>query len=287
MSEIDEQTEALKGLHELLGELPQEPAECPDPACPKGTDAPLARLVESFMWWEAGGRHAPAAVEKLCAELVDYNELRICLPDEVLAIIGTKYPRGQERCERLNAALNAVYNREHALNLETLLSMPKREARVYLDGLDGITPFIASRVMLLTLGAHAFPVDSRVASVLSEASIAEPDEQPAQIAAKMERLLRAGECREIYLGVERLIETPRKPKVKAEPQPKSEPKPDPEPEPIAEPLAEPATAPAPEPAPKPAPEPAPEPVPEQSQAEPAPSSDDETTPKPHPEPGTE
>ena len=287
MSEIDEQTEALRGLHELLGELPHEPEACPDPACPKGTDAPLARLVESFMWWEAGARHAPAAVEKLCAELVDYNELRICLPDEVLAIIGTKYPKGQERCERLNAALNAVYNREHALNLETMLSMPKREARVYLDGLDGITPFIASRVMLLTLGAHAFPVDSRVAGVLGEASIAETVEQPAQIAAKMERLLRAGECREIYLGVERLIETPRKPKAKAEPKPN----PEPDSESIADPQAEPETAPAHEPAPDPTPEPvpdsAPEPTPEQSQADPAPACDDEPTPKPHPEPGTE
>lgn len=230
MSEIDEQTEALSGLHDLLGAPPDEPIDCPDPACPKGTDAPLARLVESFLWWEAGARHAPAALEKLCAELVDYNELRICLPDEVLSIIGTRYPKGQERCERMHAALNAVYNREHTLGLETLLSMPKREARIYLEGLEGITPFIAARVMLLTLGAHAFPVDSRIAGVLGEASIAEKDETPTQVASKMERLLRAGECREIYLGVEHLSETPRKsrPKPVAKPRPEASPEPSPE-----------------------------------------------------------
>ncbi len=277
MSEIDEQTEALKGLHAMLGESPALAEEFPHPACPKGTDAPLARLVESFMWWEAGVRHAPAAVDKLCAELVDYNELRICLPDEVLAIIGTKYPKGQERCERLHAALNAVYNREHALNLETLLSMPKREARVYLEGLDGITPFIASRVMLLTLGAHAFPVDSRIAGVLEEASIADSGEQPAQVAAKMERLLRAGECREIYLGVEHLSETPRRPKKKtgAGPEAKADPQAESQPEPNTDATPEPKAESEPKPGPTLRAEP------EQNGAE------ADTPPKPNTEPGAE
>lgn len=212
MTEADEQTQSLQSLHEVLAGVPagQAPDDCPEPACPKGADAVLARLVESFFWWEAGSKHAAAALEKLCAELVDYNELRICLPDETQTMIGVRFPRGQERCERLHATLNAIYNREHGLTLETLLSMPKREARMYLDGLEGITPFIASRVMLLTLGAHAFPVDSRVSGVLDLASLVDKGEHATAVSSKMERLLRAGECRGIYLGVEYLCDNPPK-----------------------------------------------------------------------------
>ena len=114
---------------------------------------------------------ASAAQEALAAlqdEFVDYNEMRIGMSDELAELLPKRYPLAGERCQRLRAALNTVFQREHRLSLASLAESPKRESRAYLDSLEGITPFVASRVTLLGLGAHAFPVDQRLVAVLAE-----------------------------------------------------------------------------------------------------------------------
>jgi len=189
----------LKRL-ERKGSAPAESAR--SPGAPEGVDPIVHELVHSFLVWEAGPKAAAKALAAFTREFVDYNELRIGMSDELTGLLPRKYPAGEERCERLRAVLNDIFARENALRLSPLAEQPKREARAYLDALTGMTPFVAARVSLLSLGAHAFPVDARLAQRLAKEGVCEADESAESVAGRLERHFRAGQAEGAYLLIE-------------------------------------------------------------------------------------
>lgn len=164
----------------------------------------VRQIVYSFMLWESTLSKAEKAMQGIRSELSDFNELRVCLPSELMSIIGSRYPKAEERCLRLRACLNAIFDHEHQTALPQLETLGKREARMALDALEGMVPFVAARVVLIELGGHCFPVDSRVAGVLGK--LADPDELDASIASKLERAFRAGEIAPVYAALERAFD---------------------------------------------------------------------------------
>ncbi len=172
------------------------------PPAPEGVDPVVHELVFSFLVWEAGAKSAAKALAAFAEEFVDYNELRICMSDELTALLPKKYPDGPERCERVRVALNEVFSGQHALTLAPLHEMSKRDARVYLDALDGMTHFVAARVSLLALGAHAFPLDDRLVKKLANQGVCEAGEAPDVVSGRLERHFRAGQAENAYLLLE-------------------------------------------------------------------------------------
>ena len=136
--------------------------------------------------------------ERIEQAVVDFNELRVCMPGELIRIIGERYPRVEERARRLRAALHAVYARQHRVGLENLNEMSKREARDYLESLDGTPRFVAARVTLLCLGGHAAPIDGRILRRLADRGATEASATPETASAMLERKVRAGEMLEAY-----------------------------------------------------------------------------------------
>lgn len=203
MTASDHHTKELKRLVKTLGGRHKAP-EC-NPAgttCPGYADPVLHELVFSTLVWEAGVSRATAAIEKLKGGIVDYNELRICFVEEATELIGKRYPRVEERCERLRAMLNNVYTNENALSLRHLLDASKREARAYLDALQGVPHFVAARVTAVALGGHAFPFDDRLAGSLVKHGALEPGTVPEAASGKAERVFRAGESLPAYTLIE-------------------------------------------------------------------------------------
>jgi hypothetical protein len=187
----------VKRLRATYGESVTDPAQA---ECPRGADPLLWQFVFSFLAWEAATSKASNATRKLHASVVDYNELRVCLNEELAGMIGDRYPRALERVTRLRSALNDLYRREHAVTLAKLAEMPKRDARTHLDSLDGTPPFVSARMLLLSLGGHAFPLDHRI----HQALLAE-DAAPAnfdEAAAWLERQFRVGEAAPAYALIE-------------------------------------------------------------------------------------
>jgi len=154
-------TEAPKRLQNLLKRLPASAPPAP-PALTHTNDPLIAELVRSFFLWERGSRSGEQALAEAHSQLADYNELRVCLAHEFDRIAPTDDPHGSSRFLRLRSVLNDVFRREHEVSLAHLVSLPKRDARAYLDSLEGMHPFVSGRVCLLGLGAHAMPVDSRL-----------------------------------------------------------------------------------------------------------------------------
>lgn len=186
-------------LRRLKGE---HPGAAYEPLQAEGHDPLVLEFVYSFLAWEAGPARAEPALRRLLAAVVDYNELRVCLAEELAAFIGERYPRARERMARLKSALNDLYRREHAVHLKPLLVLPKRDARQYLESLDGVPGFVAARVALLCLDGHAFPADERIAAALREEQAAPSEGGADEVASWLERQVHSGEAREAYLLVE-------------------------------------------------------------------------------------
>ncbi|MEO1585058.1 MAG: hypothetical protein AAFR96_10885 [Planctomycetota bacterium] len=195
-----------KRLESLAAEAPS-PDEQPRFAPTQLVDHPFAdpvleHLLHAFLVWEAGERRAASAPAKLAARCIDANDLRICLPSEIVAALGTTYPRAGERAERIRATLNAVFDREHEVSLASLAALGKREAKQYLDTLEGIPPYVAARTALLALDCHAFPIDDRLARLLDAEGCLPDDAPSADAQGWIERQLRAGEAPAMFLGLE-------------------------------------------------------------------------------------
>ena len=173
-------------LPEPEGPLFPEPAEAGDPL--------VHELIVSMLVWNATPTQAAAALSRLRDAVVDENELRVCFADDIAGLLGPRYPQVEERAERLLRVLNAVYGEEHAMTLDALRDASKRDARAYLDGLDGLVPFAAARVFLLGLGGHSFPVDDRLLAALIDEGVIEEGCDAAAAMSRFERAFRAGEA---------------------------------------------------------------------------------------------
>jgi hypothetical protein len=189
-------------IRKLRAGRAEPPSDTAMEGCPAASDRLLWQLVFSFLAWESSCVKASLAIRRLHTAVVDYNEMRVALADELAGMIGDRYPRVMERSARLRSALNDLYKREHAVCLERISGMAKRDARIYLESLEGTPPFVAARLLLLSLGGHAFPLDTRLQKALLEEGAVPPDLALTDASGWLERQFRAGEAAEAYLLLE-------------------------------------------------------------------------------------
>jgi len=185
-------------FEDLRGRYTIERGEDHAPEAPSHGERLIDELVRAMLQWEATHAQARGAYQRLLTGVVDYTELRICFPSEVAQMLGPRYPRVEERCERLRCVLNDIAAREQSLSLVRVSELPKREAKAYIESLEGIPRFAASRVVVFGLGGHAFPLDRRLLDHLIGAGVFEDDATVDGAAAKIERAIRAGEAADAY-----------------------------------------------------------------------------------------
>jgi len=165
-------------------------------------DPLISELVFSMLVWESSIEHAVNAAHSIEQELVDLNELRVCSPEELVRVFPSRYPKSLERCQRLNAILNAIFQKENSLSLAHLREMNKKDVIEYFRSIDGLPPFVSSRVILLGLGWHAFPIDEWLTKQLSRHGITETSLTISEQTQRMERLVRANDALKYYTLIE-------------------------------------------------------------------------------------
>jgi endonuclease III len=180
-----ESTKALAGLLRKLDRAEPAPGETGDP---------LEVLVRSFLMWEATSDKAVVAYKRVMDRVVDFNDLRVCMPTEIVECIGTRYPLALERSERLRAALRHAYKREHAMSFDRLRDLNRREVKQYMRSLDGICPYVADRVTLLCFGGHCVPVDERLRRALVRSGVGDDSTDVAEMGSWMARQVKAADA---------------------------------------------------------------------------------------------
>ncbi len=159
---------------------------------------PLEEFLFAFLLWESTTSKAEAATKRILASIVDFNELRVCRPPELAALLGKTYPRAEERALRLRASLQDMYLREYEVSLAPALAMHKREARKYIESINGMPQFVGARLLLTVFDAHAVPIDDRTLHKLIAAEVLEPGSDVAKAAGVLERHIKAEDALESH-----------------------------------------------------------------------------------------
>lgn len=159
---------------------------------------PLEHLIYAFLAWNTTRNQADQGLNKLRRATVDLNDLRVTDPLEIAEILGNRYAKVEERSHRLVLVLRDVYRVEHAMEMDTIAAMPKREARSTLEGMEGMVPFVSASVLLLGLGAHAIPVDDQLVTRLRSDEIVDDDATVEQVQSFLEHNIRADDAAEAH-----------------------------------------------------------------------------------------
>ncbi len=141
-------------------------------------------LMEFLIWailtTYAAESRAAAALSKLQAALVDYNELRVTPVAEIVEIIGADYPMCRPAAEEISRMLHAMFNRFHHLNLDCLKAGSRRTAEAVLNSLDGVGPHARAMTIFHFLKGRAVPLDVNMYALLHKNGCIPADMQVEQ-----------------------------------------------------------------------------------------------------------
>jgi len=164
-----------------------------------GLTDPVEQILLSVLSRGTTQNRARQGLNRIKRSVVDFNELRVTPPGEILEMLGRNFPGAREKATAIRKLLNAIFEREHSLDLTRLRDQPKRAAREYLEGLEGIDPYTVASVMLLSLGGHAIPVDDNMMRLFREHELIDEQADVAQVQSFLERHIPASEARTFAL----------------------------------------------------------------------------------------
>ena len=168
--------------------------QMPVPETPEPTD-PLHQLAVATFAVASGEKQAARAVDALLTTMAGWNEVRVSRPSEISKAIGNTIPDRIESCQRLMGMLESVYERENELSLKRLKQLGRREARQYLDSLEGVDEYGVASVALWSLGDHGIPIDDALLKELKNAGLVHPDATRSEVQAFLERHISAADAK--------------------------------------------------------------------------------------------
>lgn len=119
---------------------------------------PVTQLLLGILSRDVPESKALEGLERLKATVVDYNELRVIPPIELTQSL-EGFPDQRLKAEDISRALNAIFAKEHAVSLERVVELSRKDAALYLEGIDGLEPYTVARIRLVGLQHHALPLD--------------------------------------------------------------------------------------------------------------------------------
>ena len=164
------------------------------PEIPEADD-PLRRLAIGVLGVRDGELAGTKAVNRLLGQVVDWNEIRVSTAFEAQTAIGNTLKDGLASCETLRTVLQSVFDKVNRLSLEHLKSLGRREARQYLESLEGVDEYAAAGVVLWSLGGHAIPVDDNLLKALCDGELVNPEASRAEVQAFLERNIAASDAK--------------------------------------------------------------------------------------------
>lgn len=125
---------------------------------PPSSGDPITQLLLGILSRDVPESKAREALDRIRAVVVDYNELRVIPPLELAELLGD-YPDVRLKSEDISRALNSVFAKHHAVTLDHLKDLPKKELLAQLEQIDGLEAYSRARIRLLGLQHHAIPLD--------------------------------------------------------------------------------------------------------------------------------
>jgi endonuclease III len=166
---------------------------------------PLKALVRGAMSFDVSDARADEAMKAIDKEFCDLNELRVATDLEIQELLGTRYPQIEKRVAMITLSLNAIFEKEHTLNLDRLKTVSKKDVRAFLRDLPEIHPFVEAYVMLYGFDSPAVPVDDDILAYLKDQGVIEDGSTLEEAQKFMEHHLKADEMYEAYAALRRAV----------------------------------------------------------------------------------
>lgn len=177
-------TEYGKRVKKLLAGLKRK--HSPPPA--NGELTPLELLALAVLRRDLPRDQAHKALKQLDDEFVDFNEMRVAPPKDIVELLGEDVPDPRGRAERLTIALGKLFEQDPNLNMEFLRDCGKRELKAQLqDGL-GLDSFAEAFLTLYLTDVVAVPVDQALVDRLKEEDLVGEDAEVDDTRAMIERI---------------------------------------------------------------------------------------------------
>lgn len=174
------------------------------PQLPELAD-PLHQLIVGILSENTAESKAASLFKRIREQMVDLNELRVTPPMELAATIGNAVPLAREKAERIIRVLNEIRARQDSLDLSFLKLRGRREAREFLESLEGVGLYAAASVVVHSLGGHAIPVDFLTIYVLRKENIVDGSASQADVQGFLERNVSAAEGRAFSILLNRHV----------------------------------------------------------------------------------
>ncbi len=158
-------------------------------------DDPVKQLIYAVLSEDNSPTRARTAMTRLLANTIDYNDLRVSTPTELASIIESDILNAAERTGVLIEVLGSIYSRENSVTLDKSKTKNRRDARAYLEGLSGMTPYVLSGTMLWAFDEHVIPLDEQMLAVLKQEGLVDPDATMAEAQGFLRRHISAGDAK--------------------------------------------------------------------------------------------
>jgi endonuclease III len=167
---------------------------------------PVNQLLLGILHRGTSVSRAERVLARIRSAMVDLNELRVSTPSELVLLLGSGFPHATEKAKTIVNVLNQVFGRYHDLSLDALKVKGKRDARQYLEHLEGVDAATVAGVMLLSLEGHAVPVDEIMLRVLREDGLVDPKADVKEVQGFLERNVSAAKAHEMTVLLRRYSE---------------------------------------------------------------------------------
>ena len=161
----------------------------------------VALLVHSSLLYDATRKQADESTQRIRSSSVDWNEFRVNHVDDMVGIIGMRYPDAFARMKRLRMSLNDVYLRHHRVSLDMLVGKPKRDVRTYLENLEGMPAYVVARFMLLAMGVPLIPVDQALVDLLVDKGVLGEPADPLLVSEALAKVVRPDKAAEVHASL--------------------------------------------------------------------------------------
>jgi hypothetical protein len=141
---------------------------------------------------------ARAALNKLRNHFVDFNELRVSRSAEVIEVMGKNFQESRPTAERILQLLRQTFTKMNSIDLDSMYQMGKREAKTFFESLEGITPYVVSRVMMRGLDGHAFPVHEPMLKMLRAEEVVNAKAEVDEVQGFLERQITSARIHKVY-----------------------------------------------------------------------------------------
>lgn len=141
---------------------------------------------------------AQSSVKKLARHFVDWNDLRVSRPEEIVDVLGKDNAENRRIADALTSALFAIFNKYDVINLDALKEGGKRQAKAILQKLLPSSRFVINYIVLTVFEGHSIPLTARMLDYLKKNELVNPEAEIDEIEGFLERQITASQAYDFY-----------------------------------------------------------------------------------------